>query len=535
MGNWRGLQWLEDKQTQVVLFSSTAIALYGYDQGMMSLINTNKNYLSTMGIAEEDPMVGIIVSVYYLGTALGAVIASKFADWKGRRPGVLFCVGLSALGNLIMFIAGWGDAPGSGLAVMLIGRIVMGLGVGGLDAVVPVYTSELSKDDARGTALAQEFQANILGLNMAFIINICVTYTLGKYHEWAWRTPIICMQIFPILLFSGTTLLPETPRWLVLHEKDDEAKEAISRVFGKDTVDDRMKELKEAHEQEEKDGMVTYYDMLKPGGDQWHPTVVTIMGQVNQALTGYGAVSVYGPQIFELLQFDVRTAEFLTMGNYLFYFGMMTFAWILIDRKGRRWLLVTGAFWLAISFALLCVLGGLAQNRDKIGNAPLLATGVPGIVVLYLATSVFGIGWLVPPWLIPTEIYPSSARANGAAISVVIWGFANFAVTLLTPILFNNLDYWLFLVFAATNTFAGFWTWLYCPESGNRTFEENQEFFSKAADEGSWSVLRVDGGKYRSLPDEKGGDEEQDGEQDGQANKKKNGNGEREPLLGNSH
>ena len=521
-------EWLKQKQTQVVLFSSTAIALYGYDQGMMSLINTNYNYLDTMGIKENDPMVGIIVSVYYLGCAVGAVGASQFADRVGRKPGVLACVATAAAGNLIMFFAGMG-IPQDALAVMIVGRVVMGLGVGGLDAVVPVYTSELSEDDARGTALAQEFQANILGLNMAFIINILVTHNLGKYNEWAWRIPIIAMQIYPALLFSGTALLPETPRWLVLHEKTDRAKRSISKVFGKDQVDDRIKELQKAHEQEEKDGMVTYADMLIPGRHQWHPTVVTIMGQVNQALTGYGAVSVYGPQIFELLGFDTNTAELLTMGNYLFYFGMMTFAWILIDRKGRRWLLVRGAFWLAVSFAVLCLLGGLAMNRYKL-HIPLLATGIPGTIVLYLATSAFGIGWLVPPWLIPTELYPSSARANGAAISVVIWGFANFAVTLLTPLMFTNLKYWLFLVFAATNTFAGCWTWLYCPESGNRTFEENQEFFKAAAEAGTWSVRRVDNGAYRYLPEK-----DNEGEQNGQANPKKNGqNGEQEPLLGNS-
>jgi len=497
----------------------------------MSLINTNYHYLGTMGIKENDPMVGIIVSVYYLGCALGAVIASQFADMVGRKPGVLACVGMAALGNLIMFCAGKG-LPQGALPVMLVGRIVMGLGVGGLDAVVPVYTSELSEDDARGTALAQEFQANILGLNMAFIINIVVTHTLGKYNEWAWRIPIITMQIYPVLLISGTALLPETPRWLVLHQQTDRAKRSIAAVFGEDQVDDRINELQEAHEQEEKDGMVTYADMLIPGRDQWHPTVVTIMGQVNQALTGYGAVSVYGPQIFELLGFETTAAEFLTMGNYLFYLGMMTFAWILIDRKGRRWLMVTGAFWLAVSFAILCLLGGLAVHQSKL-QIPLLATGIPGIVVLYLATAVFGIGWLVPPWLIPTEIFPSSARANGAAISVVVWGFANFAVTLLTPIMFTNLGYWLFLVFAGSNTLSGCWTWLYCPESGNRTFEENQEFFKEAADAGTWSVRVVANGDYRRLPDEKVDEAGDGGDQD--VAKKNGKDGEREPLLNRSN
>ena len=93
-------------------------------------------------------------------------------------------------------------------------------------------------------------------------------------------------------------------------------------------------------------------------------------------------------------------------------------------------------------------------------DIPRLPVAIPGIVVLFIATSAFGVGWLPQPWLIPTEIYPSTARAQGAAISVVTWGFANFAVTFLSPILFNNLYYWIFLVFAITNAFAGVWTWV---------------------------------------------------------------------------
>lgn len=154
-----------------------------------------------------------------------------------------------------------------------------------------------------------------------------------------------------------------------------------------------MKELTEAHEQEQRDGMMTYVDMLILGRDQWHPTVVTIMGQINQALTGYGAVSVYGPQIFVLLDFVTTDAEFLTLGNYFF---MMTVAWTMIDRKGRRALIINGAFWLAVSFAVLTLFSGLASSREGLG-IPLLATRIPGTIVLYLATSAFGIGWLVPP------------------------------------------------------------------------------------------------------------------------------------------
>ena len=96
---------------------------------MMSLINTNYDYLATMGIAEEDPMVGIIVSVYYLGCAVGAVIASRFSDAKGRKPAIFATLLTASIGNLIMFAAGLGGMPGA-KATMLVGRIVMGLGVG---------------------------------------------------------------------------------------------------------------------------------------------------------------------------------------------------------------------------------------------------------------------------------------------------------------------------------------------------------------------------------------------------------------------
>jgi hypothetical protein len=344
-----------------------------------------------------------------------------------------------------------------------------------------------------------------------------LTYELGKGSQWAWRLPIIIMQLYPLLLCAGAGLLPETPRWFVMQGRDEDAKKAIKKVFGEEEVEDRIKELKDARKSEEEDGTVGWSDMIFPSGSQFHPTVVTVMGQVNQALTGYGAVSVYGPQIFELLGFDVMTSELVTLGNYVFYFAMMTFAWLLIDRKGRRWLLVRGSFWLALSFAVLTLLGGLATHKKELG-IPLLATGIPGIVVLYLATSAFGICWLVPPWLIPTEIFPSTARAQGSAISVIMWGLANFAVTLLTPIGFNNLKYWLFAVFCVTNVFAGWWTKKYLPESGSRTFEENQEFFQEAEEKGAWSVKKVKEGRWLHLPDQEDGDS-------------KKGDDESEPLL----
>ena len=182
----------------------------------------------------------------------------------------------------------------------------------------------------------------------------------------------------------------------------------------------------------------------------------------------------------------------------------MTFAWILIDVLGRRQLLIHGSIVLASCFALLAVFGGLAENSDKLDIA-IYIPGIIGTVILFVATGAFGIGWLATVWLIPTEMFPTTCRAQASAISVIIWGLANFAITFLTPVMFNNLSYFIFLVFAGTNAVAGLWTYFYLPETGGRSFEENQDFFKEAGEANTWRVKKIAGGDWIKMryPDPK--------------------------------
>jgi hypothetical protein len=238
---------------------------------------------------------------------------------------------------------------------------------------------------------------NIFGLNMAFAINLGLTVALGKSNQWAWRLPIICMQVYPVMLMCFIGILPESPRWLISHDRDDDAKEALVRIHGEEQAKEKLDTLTESNNNESSKS-VSYKDMLTPGHAQFHPTMITVMGQVNQALTGYGAVSVYGPQIFELLGFDVRLSEYLTMSNFISYLALMTFAWLLIDAVGRRKLLLGGSLALTLCFCLLTLFGGLASNSEQLG-IPNLAVAIPGIVSLFVATGAFGIGWLATVWV----------------------------------------------------------------------------------------------------------------------------------------
>jgi hypothetical protein len=141
---------------------------------------------------------------------------------------------------------------------------------------------------------------NIFGLNMAFGINLAVTRALGKSHPLAWRLPIIIMQLYPVVLLACVKSLPESPKWHIYNGREDEARKALVKLYGgkysdgeEGEGDRQFEELKKTHEEESK-AAISYWDMFTPSHAQWHPTVLTIAVQINQALTGYGAVSVYG-------------------------------------------------------------------------------------------------------------------------------------------------------------------------------------------------------------------------------------------------
>lgn len=390
--------------------------------------------------------------------------------------------------------------------------------------MIPVYSSELSSDDSRGKSLAKEFQANILGLNIAYGLNLALTMTLGKQNQWSWRIPIVGMQVFPLALVSVLHQLPESPRWLIFQDRHDDAEDALKTIYSDQEAKEKLKDLQNAAE-EETASDVSYKHMLNPKDKSFHPTVVVIMGQINQAFTGIGAISVYGSQLFVLLGRSTTTAEYLTMGNYVVYLLAMTLAWVLIDKYGRRALMVSGAMIMAVIFTLLTIFALLAKRFDSssliavmVGkgeggsDALQLTMSILGVVALYAITSIFGITWLATPMLIPTEIYPLTARAQGSAISIVTWGASNFGITLLTPILFNSISAWLFLCFAGTNLIAGVWTWLYLPETGGRSFEDNQAFFTTAREKGAWRVRAADR-EFLQMPDAQQSEDDDDNEE----------------------
>jgi MFS family permease len=206
------------------------------------------------------------------------------------------------------------------------------------------------------------------------------------------------------------------------------------------------------------------------------------------------------------LGFSKRHSEYLTQADFIAIFFLMSFVSHLIDTYGRRTLMVNSSIVLTASFSFLALFGGLAPPANDL-QAQEVAPSLLGSVSLFVATGAFGIGWLPTAWLVPEEIHSPGAQAQAAVISVIVWGLSNFGITLLSPLLFNNVSHWIFLVFAVSNALTGLWTQQYLPESNGRTTEEVQNFFKDSKDQGTWRVGLVADGLYKRVPRAEAGED----------------------------
>jgi MFS transporter, SP family, sugar:H+ symporter len=438
-GDRTSFNWL------IYIFGALGGLLFGYDTGVIAgaLLYINKDLELT------PTLQGVVVSSLLVGAMLGSIVAGPLADAIGRRRLVLIAA--------VTFIVG---AIGSALApsagVLILFRVVLGLAVGAASVIVPLYLAELAPTGIRGAIASLNQLMIVTGILVAYIVNLALAASGG----WRW---MLGLAVVPALvMLFGMLFMPETPRWLVSKDREPEAREILRRSRDEAAVEKEIHDIKSVERQEE--GGVR--ELLAP----WvRPALVVGMGlAILQQIVGINTIIYYAPTTLTNVGFGNSAAILANAGIGVLNVGMTLVAIWLIDKVGRKPLLLVGALGMALSLAILAITSLVLPEPKGLGLVGLITVAcLAGFIVS------FAVSWGPIVWVMLAEIFPLKIR--GAAMGVatlLLWG-ANFVVSLTFPILLSAVGIgYLFLGYAVIGVLAFLFVRFFVVETKGRSLEE---------------------------------------------------------------
>jgi sugar porter (SP) family MFS transporter len=418
--------------------------LFGYDTGVISgaLLFIGRDFPGLTSFDKE-----LLTSILLIGALIGALVAGRIADRFGRRPTVL--------GTAAVFVAGVLLAAGSPDYGVLVGaRVIIGLAVGSASMVVPLYIGEIVPPRMRGALVS----FNQLAITAGILASYLVDYGLASSENW--RLMFGLAAIPAILMFAGMLFQHESPDWLVAQGREDEAREVLRRVRDPGDIDAEIAEVRELSAR--RSNMREVFDPALR-----HVMILGVMLAVFQQITGINTIIYYAPTLLSSAGLGNSAALLANVVNGAVNVLMTIVAIRLLDRSGRRPLLLGGTTGMAVGMVVVAItfaLGGSQLHGD---------TAYIAIAGLLLYTGSFAIGLGPVFWLLISEIYP--VRIRGQAMSVATmanWG-ANFVVTISFLTLLSALgNAGTFFLFAALSIVALVYFQRQVPETKNRSLQD---------------------------------------------------------------
>jgi sugar porter (SP) family MFS transporter len=391
------------------LASIAAIAgfLFGYDEGVIAVARP---------LLEKDfpmtPLVGgFMTAAVPLGALFGASLAGRITDRYGRRRVLMAAAALFAVGALIAagMTATW---------ILVAARLVLGLAIGVAAVTAPLYIAEAAPLAIRGALVSTYQLAITFGILASYLTGLAIT------GDGMWRTMFALGAVPGLLFLIGLMFLPESPRWLVLRGMPDKARASLARLRGPGAPVERELDEIVRTAKAEADQKRSYATLLAP---TIRPALIVGMGLFFlQQLSGINAVIYYAPEIFNHAGFDSgKTQVLATIGVGTVNFVTTILAMYLIDRMGRRPLLVLGF----VGTALTMLLIAFAVLNPNLVPAWVVIVAL----LLYIASFAISIGPL--PHVMMSEIFPLNVRGPGMSMaSISNWGF-NFLVVFTFPLM----------------------------------------------------------------------------------------------------
>ncbi|GAB1727493.1 hypothetical protein NU195Hw_g506t1 [Hortaea werneckii] len=458
--------------------------LFGYDQGVTgglldlpSFIKYFPSITTVQGFTGSDLSAetrstyqGIAVAAYNLGCFCGAVFTIFVGNPLGRKKTIFF-------GSIIMTIGALLQCTAYNLSHFIIGRIVTGWGNGMNTSTVPTWQSETAQSHKRGPLVMIEGMLITAGITISYWINYGFSF-LGE-NEVAWRFPLAFQIVFALIIFGTILNLPESPRWLVMQGKHDEAMEVLTYINNKPADDPALvtefQAVLATVEEMSKGSFRALFDMSEYR--EFHRVCLAYVNQMFQQISGINLITYYAPTLYSKVGLGTgHLPKLLAACNGTEYLLAAFIPIFIIEKTGRRLLMLIGAFGMAASMAVLSGTNwALRHNGDK-------QAGYTQAAFLFIFNSFFAIGWLGMTWLYPAEIVPLKIRAPTNALSTSANWIFNFMVVMITPVAFETIHHNTYTIFAVINGGLIFpVTYFFFPETKQRSLEEMDEIFKKSS------------------------------------------------------
>ncbi|MCR9087815.1 MAG: sugar porter family MFS transporter [Rhodobacteraceae bacterium] len=418
--------------------------LFGFDEGIIAGALPFIEQTFEVTPAAE----GFMTAAVPLGAVLGVVLAARYSDQFGRRLVLMSCAAVFVVGSIMSGLA-------SGVVSLTIARLVLGIGIGMSALAAPMFLAELAPAAVRGM-LVSAFQ---LLITIGIVASYGVSLALSPLGDW--RLMLALGAIPALIALVGIAVSPESPRWLVLRGRDEDAQRTISTLQPRLTdseVASKVHEIRASLEGTPK--APPWSAFLAPKVRPVVAFAITLF--LLQQLSGINAVIYYAPIIMAEAGMEGVSARLgATVGIGLLNVVMTVVAMILVDRVGRRPLLITGFAGAAVSLAIITF--AFATPTDDAGLA------LAGIL-LYVAFFAVALGPL--PWLYMAELFPMRLKTRGIALASTANWSMNFLVVFLFPVVLSAVGASAaFAIFAACCAFGFFYALKYAPETNGVSLE----------------------------------------------------------------
>lgn len=404
--------------------------LFGYDSAVIN--GAVDSIQEDFGIGNAE--LGFAVASALLGAAAGAMSAGRIADRIGR-------ISVMKIAAVFFLISAIGTGLAPNVATVVIFRIVGGIGVGIASVIAPAYIAETSPPRIRGRLGSLQQLAIVSGIFLSFAVNWLLQHAAGGPNKElalgldAWRWMFLAMAAPAILYGALAFTIPESPRYLVASHKIPEARRVLTMLLGEKNLEITISRIRETLEREDKP---SWRDLRKPTGGLYGIVWVGLGLSIFQQFVGINVIFYYSNVLWQAVGFDADQSAIYTVITSVVNVATTLIAIALIDKIGRKPLLLIGSSGMAVTLITMAVIFANATLVDGKPNLP-GASGVIALIAANLFVVAFGMSWGPVVWVLLGEMFPNRIRAAALGLAAAGQWAANWLITVTFPGLRNHL------------------------------------------------------------------------------------------------